>query len=152
MKRGEFLISAGKGVMVACCGSCMLAGCSSGDDGDGTNPPPGNGGNGPTTVSVSLSNLGNVGDQTTKSSVLFFRIGDGNTTTDFVATEAKCPHQGGTLVWKEDDGYIECQLHFSRYEPDGDIIQGPQNSSGSTRVLKVYALTISNGNLIATLS
>lgn len=151
MKRGEFLISAGKGVLLVCSGSCMLASCSSGDDGGGT-PPPGNGGNGSSTVSVSLSSLANVGDQTTKSGVLFFRIGEGNSTSAFVATEAVCPHQGGQLVWEQENGYIECQLHFSRYESDGDTIRGPQNAAGSTRDLKVYPTTISNGNLIATVS
>ncbi|MCG9971634.1 ubiquinol-cytochrome c reductase iron-sulfur subunit [Christiangramia crocea] len=149
MKRGEFLISTGKGVLLMCSGSCMLASCSSGDDGGGTQPP-GNGG--PTTVSVSLSGLSEVGAQTTKSGVLFFRIGEGQTTSDFVATEAVCPHQGGQLVWEQENGYIECQLHFSRYESDGDTIRGPQNAAGTTRDLKVYAISISNGNLIATVS
>ncbi|MCM8568682.1 Rieske (2Fe-2S) protein [Gramella jeungdoensis] len=151
MKRGEFIISAGKGVLLVCSGSCMLASCSSGDDGGGTQPP-GNGGNGSSTVSVSLSSLSDVGDQTSKSGVLFFRIAEGNTTSAFVATESVCPHQGGQLVWVENEGYIECQLHFSRYEQDGDTIRGPQNSAGSTRDLKVYSTTISDGNLIATVS
>lgn len=148
MKRGEFLISAGKGVILVCSGSCVLAGCSSGDDG-GTNQPPGNGG-GPTTVSVSLSSLSDLGDQITKNRVLFFRIGEGNSTSDFVATEAVCPHQGGQLVWQQENNYIECQLHFSRYEPDGDTIRGPQNTTGGTRDLEVYPVSISDGNLIAT--
>ncbi|TBW30058.1 ubiquinol-cytochrome c reductase iron-sulfur subunit [Gramella sp. KN1008] len=149
MKRGEFLISAGKGVLLVCSGSCVLAGCSSGDDGG--NEPPGNGGNGPSTVSVSLSTLSQVGDQTTKSEVLFFRIAEGDTVSSFVATEALCPHQGGTLKWEQDNGYIECQLHFSRYEPDGDTIRQPQGAEGTTRDLVTYSLTISNGNLIATI-
>lgn len=150
MKRGEFLISAGKGVILVCSGSCVLAGCSSGDDG-GTTPPPGNGGgNGTGTVSISLSSLPDVGDQTTKSGVLFFRIGAGDSASNFVATEAVCPHQGGQLVWEQDNGYIECQLHFSRYETDGDTIRGPQGEAGSTRDLEIYPISISNGNIIAT--
>lgn len=152
MKRGEFISSVGKGVILVCSGSCMLAGCSSGDDGGGNPDPPGNGGNGSTTVSVSLSSLSNVGDQTTRSGVLFFRISEGDTAASFVATEAICPHQGGDLVWVENEGYIECQLHFSRYEPDGDTIRGPQGEPGTTRDLEVYPLSISNGNLVATVS
>lgn len=150
MKRGEFLV---KGVLLACSGACVLSACSSGDDG-GTTDPPGNGGNngGTTTVSVSLSNLPNIGDQFTRSGVLFFRIGEGNASADFVATESVCPHQGGQLVWMEDEGYIECQLHFSRYEEDGDVIRGPQGESGSTRALKVYPTSISGGNITATVS
>ncbi|GAA4313114.1 hypothetical protein GCM10023115_30440 [Pontixanthobacter gangjinensis] len=148
MKRGEFLV---KGVLLACSGACVLSACSSSDDGGGTPDPPGNGG-GPTTVSVSLSNLANVGDQFTRSGVLFFRISEGNSSDDFVATEALCPHQGGALVWVEDEGYIECQLHFSRYEDDGDVIRGPQGESGSTRNLRVYPTSISGGNITATIS
>lgn len=144
------MVSAGKGVLLVCSGSCMLSSCSSGDDG-GTNNPPGNGGgNGTGTVSVSLSSLPEVGDQTTKNGVLFFRIGEGSTPDDFVATEAVCPHQGGELVWEQSDGYIECQLHFSRYEPDGETIRGPQGEEGSTRDLIVYPVSISGGNIIAT--
>lgn len=146
MKRGEFLV---KGVLLACSGACAMSACSSGDDG-GTTSPGGN--NGPDTVSVSLSSLAGVGDQVTKNGVLFFRIGEGNTSADFVATEAVCPHQGGQLVWVDAEGYIECQLHFARYEEDGDVIRGPQGTSGSTRDLKVYSTTISGGNIIATKS
>lgn len=148
MRRGEFLV---KGVLLACSGACALSACSSGDDGGGApNDPPGNGG--PNTVSVSLSNLAEVGDQVTSNGVLFFRIGEGNTSADFVATEASCPHQGGQLVWVEEGGYIECQLHFSRYEDDGDVIRGPQGESGGTRDLQVYATSISGGNITATIS
>ncbi|PTX44579.1 hypothetical protein C8P64_0560 [Christiangramia gaetbulicola] len=148
MKRGEFLV---KGVLLACSGACALSACSSSDDGGGTTNPPGNGG-GPTTVSVNLSSLADIGDQVTSSGVLFFRIGEGNTSADFVATEAVCPHQGGQLVWVEDEGYIECQLHFSRYEEDGDVIRGPQGESGTTRSLRVYSTSISGGSITATVS
>lgn len=148
MKRGEFLV---KGVLLACSGACAMSACSSGDDG-GTTDPPGGGGNGSNTVSVSLASFAEIGDQVTKDGVLFFRIGEGNTSADFVATEAVCPHQGGQLVWVEAEGYIECQLHFSRYEEDGDVIRGPQGESGTTRDLKVYSTTVSDGNIIATKS
>ncbi len=147
MKRGEFLV---KGVLLACSGACALSACSSSDDGGVTTNPPGNGG-GPNTVSVSLSSMADVGDQVTSSGVLFFRIGAGNTSADFVATEAICPHQGGQLVWVEDEGYIECQLHFARYENDGDVIRGPQGTSGSTRNLRVYSTNVSGGTITATI-
>lgn len=149
MKRGEFLV---KGVLLACSGACAMSACSSGDDGGTTNPPGNGGGNGEDTVSVSLTSLAEIGDQVTKNGVLFFRIGEGNTSADFVATEAVCPHQGGQLVWVEAEGYIECQLHFARYEEDGDVIRGPQGETGNTRDLEVYSTTISDGNIIATKS
>ncbi|MDR5589265.1 Rieske (2Fe-2S) protein [Christiangramia sp. SM2212] len=153
MKRGEFLV---KGVLLACSGACALTACSTGDDGGGgmvTPPVGGNGGGGSSsTVSVELSSLASVGDQITKEGVLFFRIGFGNSNSDFVATEAVCPHQGGQLIWVEDQGYIECQLHFARYENDGDTIRGPQNASGNTRDLKIYSTSISGGTITATKS
>lgn len=150
MKRIEIISSVGKGVILMCSGSCVLAGCSSGNDDSDMN----NGGNngGTNKVTISLSTLSEVGDQTTKSGVLFFRIGPGNTTNDFVATEAVCPHQGGQLVWIQNEMLIECQLHHSQYESDGDVIQGPQNASGSTRDLKIYSTTISGDTLTATKS
>ncbi|MFD1094851.1 QcrA and Rieske domain-containing protein [Salegentibacter chungangensis] len=150
MKRKQFIKSVGQGVIIACAGGCLTQ-CSSGDDGGGgggTNNPPPSG----TNVSVSLSSIPNVGDQTTKSGVLFIRITEGDSTSAFIATEALCPHQGGQLVWLEDDEIIECQLHFSQYEPDGDVIRGPQNAAGNTRELKVYSTSISSGNITATTS
>ncbi|MCM4155433.1 Rieske (2Fe-2S) protein [Gramella sp. AN32] len=148
MKRGEFINSMGKGVLLVCSGPCLMTSCSS-DDGGTDTPPPGGG---PSTVSVNLSILSNVGDQTSKNGVLFFRIGAGNSASNFIATEALCPHQGGTLIWKQDNGFIECNLHFSRYETDGDVIQGPQGASGNTRDLKIYPVTISGDTITATKS
>jgi len=150
MRRGEFINSMGAGVLLVCSGSCMLAGCSSGDESPTVNPP-GNGG-GPTMVSIATSSIAAIGDQTKKSSILFFRIGSGNTPSDFVATEAVCPHQGGSLVWEQNNGIIECQLHFAQYTQNGAIVQGPQNTTGNTRELKVYPITISGDTLTATLS
>ncbi|TRO64341.1 ubiquinol-cytochrome c reductase iron-sulfur subunit [Christiangramia sabulilitoris] len=146
MKRGEFIV---KGVLLACSGACVMSACSSGDDSSPAPNPPGNGG--PATVAVSLSNLVEVGDQISSNGVLFFRIGEGNTSADFVATESVCPHQGGQLVWQEDQGYIECQLHFARYEDDGDVIRGPQGVSGNTRDLRVYSTSISGNTITATI-
>ncbi|AVR43941.1 Rieske [Christiangramia fulva] len=151
MKRIEFISSVGKGVILICSGSCVLAGCSSGGDDSEMNNGGNNGGT-DNKVSISLSTLSDVGDQTTKNGILFFRVGAGNTTNDFIATEAICPHQGGKLVWIQNDMLIECQLHHSQYEADGDVIQGPQNASGSTRDLKIYSISISGDTLTATKS
>ncbi len=153
MRRGEFIV---KGALLMCSGSCLLAACSSSED-DSMAPPPidggGNGGdNEESKISVSLSSLGTIGDQASKSGVLFIRIGSGNTSKDFLATEAVCPHQGGQLVWKQDNEFIECQLHFSRYQTDGGVIRGPQNAAGNTRTLKVYSVTINDDTITATKS
>ncbi len=150
MKRDEFLNTVSRGLILVCAGSCVVA-CSSGDDGGvapPVTPPPSSG----TKVSVALSRMPNVGDQVTSSSVLFFRIAAGNSASSFIATEAICPHQGGALVWKASNDRIQCQLHFAEYDSSGAVLQGPQNSSGSTRMLKIYAKVIEGGNLVATVS
>jgi len=153
MKRGEFIV---KGALLMCSGSCILAACSSSEEDSMTVPPvdgEGNGGgNEESEISVNLSSLGAIGDQVSKSGVLFVRTGSGNTSSDFLATEAVCPHQGGQLVWEQDNEFIECQLHFSRYQTDGAVIRGPQNAAGNTRTLKVYAIAINDGTITATKS
>lgn len=68
----------------------------------------------------------------------------------FVATEVVCPHQGGTLKWLEANNFIQYQLHQSEYKPDGSIIQGPQGVAGSTRALKLYAVSIAGTKVTAT--
>ncbi len=155
MNRKEFIFSVGKGVLIACSGACMMSSCSSGDDGmedtGGTGNGNGSGGGSSNTVNLNIADIPSVGDQKRVSSVLFIRIATGNSASSFVATEAVCPHQGGQLVFQSDENIIECQLHFAQYELDGDTVQGPQNSSGNTRDLKIYATTLSGSTLTATL-
>lgn len=158
MNRKDFIFSVGKGVLIACSGSCLLASCSSSDDGmgdmGGNTGSGGNGGSGgsSTTVNLTIGDIPDVGDQKRVNSVLFIRIATGNTADSFIATEAVCPHQGGQLVFKGAQNIIECQLHFATYELDGDTVQGPQNSAGSTRDLKIYATTLNDTTLTATVS
>lgn len=150
MKRDEFLNTISRGLILVCAGSCIV-GCSSGDDGGvapPVTPPPGSG----TKVSVALSRMPNVGNQVSSNGVLFFRISAGTTASSFIATEAVCPHQGGALVWKATEDRIQCQLHFAEYDTSGAVLQGPQNSSGSTRMLKIFAKVIEGENLVATVS
>ena len=157
MNRKEFIFSVGKGVLIACSGACMMSSCSSGDDagmetmGGTQSGSGGNSGSG-TMVNLEISELPNVGDQKRVSSVLFIRIATGNAASSFVATEAVCPHQGVQLVFKSDENMIECQLHFAKYEVDGDTVQGPQNSAGSTRDLRIYETTLAGNTLTATVS
>jgi cytochrome b6-f complex iron-sulfur subunit len=146
MERDEFLKSLGLGLALVCTGSCFQSCSKSGDDDNEPNPNPG----GSNTVSVDLSQrLLNVGDQFTASGVLFFRTAAGNQAASFVATEALCPHQGGTLEWQQANNRIECQLHFSRYESNGAIQRQPQGG-GSTRALRIYAVTVNGNTLTAT--
>nr|WP_068892202.1 Rieske (2Fe-2S) protein [Pedobacter panaciterrae] len=152
MERDEFIKSLGLGLALVCTGSC-LSGCGkSGDSGPENKPDPGPGGGGSSVATVDLSSqLKAVGDQAKVNGVLFFRIADGNTTAAFVATEAICPHQGGSLVWKQADSKIQCQLHFSEYATNGSVLQGPQGTTGNTRTLKIYSTAISGTKLTATI-
>lgn len=154
MERQEFLKSLGISFAVVCAGACLSACGGKGNTGtpSATPPtnPPGSGGTG-NTVSINIpSKLANIGDQTTMNGVLFFRIASGNTSSSFVATEALCPHQGGNLVWLNNQTKIQCQLHQSEYTTSGTVTQGPQGSSGNTRALKIYATTISGDTITAT--
>ncbi|WP_276088205.1 Rieske (2Fe-2S) protein [Pedobacter sp. JY14-1] len=156
MERDEFLRSLGFGLAMVCTGSCF-SGCGKGSDGPekpANNPPPSGGGNNGgnnNTVSVDLSTqLKAIGDQVVSSGVLFFRIAAGDTAASFVATEAICPHQGGSLVWKQNISRVQCQLHQSEYSTTGSVLQGPQGTSGTTRALKVYSTAVTGTTLTAT--
>lgn len=156
MERQEFLKSLGLGLAVVCTGACMSA-CGGGDDAStpgNNNPPPGN--NPPpaggSTASVNLTSLSTVGASMKNNGVLFFRIAEGNSASSFVATEALCPHQNGNLNWLANNNLIQCDFHAAQYQASGAIIRGPQNSSGSTRALKIYAVTVSSTTVTATIS
>lgn len=154
MEREEFIKSLGLGLALICTGSC-ISGCGGkGDTGSpdpGPNPPGGGGGGNTATVDLATQLMA-IGDQVTANGVLFFRVAAGNAPASFVATEAICPHQGGSLVWKQASSRIQCQLHFSEYSSNGAVLQGPQNSTGSTRTLKVYTTAVSGTKLTATIA
>lgn len=154
MEREEFIKSLGLGLALVCTGSCFSGCGKSGNDGPEDKPDPGpGGGGGNNTATVDLTTqLKAVGDQAKANGVLFFRVADGNAAAAFVATEAICPHQGGSLVWKQTDNKIQCQLHFSEYSTNGAVLQGPQGSSGNTRTLKIYSTAISGTKLTATIA
>lgn len=156
MERNEFIKSLGFGLAMVCAGTCFEACGGKGSEvgGPETNPPPGGGGNvGGSTAAINLANqLKTIGDQATASGVLFFRIAKGNVSSSFVATEALCPHQQGDLVWKQSINKIQCQLHFSEYSTNGMVLQGPQNSGGNTRTLKIYHTAITDNMLVATIA
>ena len=155
MERQEFLRSLGLGLAVVCTGSCLSA-CGGGDDDTskpGNNNPPGN--NPPpagSTVSINLSSLATVGSAAKSGGVLFIRVADGNAAASFVATEALCPHQGGNLNWLANNNLIQCDSHAAQYQQSGAIIRGPQGSTGDTRALKIYAVTVSSTAVTATIS
>ena len=145
MEREEFIKNLGLG-LVAVCSASALAACSGKMVSPSPAPAPGGSG----TVSVSLTNnLVNVGDQVVSGSVLMFRIATGNSPSSFVATQALCPHQHGNLNWINSQSLILCASHASEYTDTGSIIRQPQ-SGGNTRALKIYATSVTNGNLVVT--
>lgn len=152
MERNEFIKSLGLGIALVCTGSC-LSGCGSKSD-DPTPTPGGGGGGGGisgTKVNVDLaSQLTSVGSFISSNGVLFVRLAPGNVTTSFVATQASCPHQGGTLNWVQASNLIQCSLHSSQYTATGSVIRQPSDG-GTTSALKVYATEISGNTLTATI-
>lgn len=153
MERNEFIKSLGLGVALICTGSCM-SGCGGSKSEDPTpGPGPGGGGGGGgTKVNLDITTqLLSIGAFTIVSGVLFVRLAAGNTVSSFTATQATCPHQGGTLNWVAASNLIQCQLHSSQYSANGAILAQP-NDGGTTAALKVYALSLSGNVLTATIS
>ncbi len=156
MERNEFIKSLGLGIALVCTGSCMT-GC--GSKGDDPAPSPGGGGGGGggggavgSKVNIDLnSQLTSVGSFLSTGGVLFIRVAAANDTSSFVATQATCPHQGGTLNWIQASNIIQCSLHSSRYTTGGAVVAQP-NDGGTTSALKVYALTLAGSTLTATIS
>ncbi|WP_421942332.1 ubiquinol-cytochrome c reductase iron-sulfur subunit [Pedobacter sp.] len=150
MERNEFIKSLGLGVALVCTGACFSA-CGKKGSGESPNPPSGGGGvPSGTTASIDLnSQLLAVGASTVVNGILFIRIATGNVVAAFAATQAVCPHQGGTLSFIQANNFIQCSLHASRYSTTGAILAQPSDG-GTTSALKVYPLTLTGSTLTAT--
>jgi Rieske Fe-S protein len=44
---------------------------------------------------------------------------------DFKAFENKCTHKGGWLSYRYKDGFMQCALHGSRFDTNGEVVRGP---------------------------
>lgn len=149
MERNDFIKSLGLGIALVCTGSC-LSGCGKSNSAPDPTTPAGGGVPSGTKASVDLSaQLLAVGSSATVNGILFIRTATGNSTTSFAATQAVCPHQGGTLNFIQANNYIQCSLHAARYATSGSILAQP-NDGGTTSALKVYPLIISGNTLSAT--
>ena len=154
MERQEFLKTLGISFATVCAGAC-LASCGGGDDTstpNNTTPPPTT--NPPTTgntVTANLSSLSAVGSSTTISNVLFFRIAAADVPASFVAVQAQCTHQGGSLNWQQNQDLIRCSLHSASFEKNGTPISQPIGG-GSVTPLRVYSTTVNSTSVIATIS
>ncbi|KQB99512.1 Rieske 2Fe-2S domain-containing protein [Pedobacter sp. Hv1] len=152
MERNEFIKSLGLGIALVCTGSC-LSSCGGSKSNDPT-PNPSGGGNVPTGTKVDVNlttQLMTVGSFLTANGVLFVRLAAGNTTSSFVATQASCPHQGGSLNWMQASNLIQCSLHSAQYSSTGAILAQPSDG-GKTSALKIYSTSITGNTLTATVS
>ena len=150
MEREEFLKSLGISLAMVCAGTC-LSSCGKGDGDDTGTPNPNPGGGGSNTASVDVSTMAAVGNQTRINGVLFIRMATPNEAASFVATEAICPHQGGTLNWQQSNSRIQCDSHQATYTSAG-AVTGQPVGGGSTRALKIYTITLSGTTLTVTKS
>ncbi|POY38386.1 Rieske [Solitalea longa] len=145
MKRNEFLSKLGIGAALVCTGGVLHA-CGGGDDAG----PSNNGGNNGNPVNFTFdasTDFPNIGSSKVKQGVIVVRTAATIVASSFVALDAICPHEQGSIMYDETNNRFECALHHSRYQLDGSVINGPVNSAGSTRALKKYNIAI-NGNVI----
>ncbi|UKJ08786.1 ubiquinol-cytochrome c reductase iron-sulfur subunit [Solitalea lacus] len=148
MKRNEFLAKLGIGAALVCTGSLMEACGGGGDD-----PAPSSGGGNTSAVNFNLNvdaDLPNVGSSKTRQGIIVVRTATALAASSFVALEAVCPHEHGTIFYDQTNNRLECSLHSSRYSLSGSVINGPVGASGSTRALHLYNITLTENTLTIT--
>lgn len=151
MERNEFLKSLGLGMALVCTGACF-SGCGKSTETPGetpstggTTPPPTSNG-----VSIDLSNqIQAVGASVVVNNVLFIRTAAGNDPKSFVATRARCTHQGGPLSYLQSEGVIQCGLHAARFNLSGTTLSQPIGG-GTAANIGTYPLTVTGNTLTAT--
>jgi Rieske Fe-S protein len=43
----------------------------------------------------------------------------------YKAFENKCTHMGGQVAYRPKDGFMQCALHGSRFDIEGNVVKGP---------------------------
>lgn len=109
----------GTGAVLACTG-CGLVGCSSEDE-----PSP-RGNTGPIDFTLDLTIapntvLTNVGGSLTTNGIIIARL----STTEVVALNQACTHQGTTIQFRPSSGDFRCPNHGSEFSATGAVTQGP---------------------------
>ena len=44
---------------------------------------------------------------------------------NYKAFENKCTHMGGQVSYRPKDGFMQCALHGSRFDTEGNVVKGP---------------------------
>ncbi len=140
MERQQFLKTLGISFATVCVGACF-SDCSKKNE--ATPAPPAG-----TTVSVNLSELTAIGKKVVVGNVAIFRISEGDIASSFIATQALCTHQNGTLQWNAGSNVIECQSHFAQFSPDGVNTKQPLGG-GEANKLATYIITVADGKVNA---
>lgn len=122
MNRKEFLHQAAAlsllTVIAPLCGEC-LSSCSS------SPTAPSN-----VDFSVDLSTtagqaLQAVGGSLVRDGVIVARTG----TNEFIAFQAACTHEGGTVQWSQANNNFRCPLHGATFSKSGSVTSGPAKQS-----------------------
>ena len=140
MERNEFIKSLGLSFALVCTGSCLTA-CGGKPD---EAAPVETG----TKVTINISQLPTIGSVIRIEKVLFIRIATGDMASSFLATQEKCPHQGGVLNWVNNQ--IQCAWHQAKFNINGAVV-APPSDGGTTAALKVYPVAINGTSLTATI-
>lgn len=124
MERNEFLKLLGTGTLAACAG-CALESCSSDEVVSSSLPPP-------TGVDFTLdltaaqnASLQTVGGSLSKDGLIIARLSP----TEFTALSRSCTHQGTLVNYQPTPMNFLCPNHFSRFDTNGSVINGPASSS-----------------------
>lgn len=136
--------------MASCATLATLASACSGDNGSPTSPSGGGGGTSPlpvvsgqftnsrVQVATSGSALANVDGTALVESVAGVFLVARTSTSTFVAIDATCTHEGCRVSSVSGATYV-CPCHGSRYNRNGQVVQGPARAS-----LRQYTTTFAN--------
>jgi Rieske Fe-S protein len=77
--------------------------------------------------------------------IVVARLGDGETTRDFIALSSVCPHLGCQVHWELANDRFFCPCHNGAFDAQGNPTEGPPAQDG--RALAQYPLEIRDGLL-----
>jgi cytochrome b6-f complex iron-sulfur subunit len=137
MERKDFIKKAALGGSILFTGAAFFSSCSdgAGDDIDDINKP--------VNIEINLDDPGfsalkTVGGYTYKDKIIIIRA----TENQYIALSSSCTHEQFTVIFNKDSNEILCNNHGSRFNTNGNVINGPATTS-----LKRYTVTIDGNTL-----